>query len=408
MEPLDISNLLDRDVKLKLTEINLINQSERKRVDSFFIHQCIIRRFKYYYRNDYDLLLKFRHDIESKLRQFKLRPTPKLFFELSSTELALRSMNFLGNEKHRSLLRSETSGTELRDEFYEYLNLKRMIFPKIDSFLNNNQLDEIIKILKSNLEFCEALFGKYNIFDCYSLFSMTVYIDFDIFLKFYLGSRHTKSNAYVFSEDVDPSAWWLYSKADKISDSNIYISIQSNCFIPYFYSSNVSVITDNDNDIVINGINSKNSIYLKVRVDQIPINIDAAVQYFKCAALELLMDHYKFRANINDEKFENSEFVKSYEKNVYFIKQWNCINRIILGLWCWDIAKNENFSPKKAADEVIKILPKHHLQYEASSIDSYYENISDIISFKKRKLNEVTLDKFLTGSDSIILGQRNN
>ena len=105
--------------------------------------------------------------------------------------------------------------------------------------------------------------------------------------------------------------------------------------------------------------------------------------------------------------FENSEFITSYEKNVYFIKQWNCINNIILGLWCWDIVKNENYGPKKAAEELIKKLPKN-LKYEASSIDSYYENISGNISFKNRKLKQTTLDKFLTGSDSIILGQRNN
>ena len=403
----DVSNLLDRNYKLKSNKINLINQTERKRVDSFFIHQCIIRRFKYYYQNDYDLLLKFRHDIESTLSQFKIWPIPQLPIELSSTELALVSMNFLGKEKHRSLLRSKTSRTELRDEFSEYLNLKKLSFLLIDCYLDNNQLDEIIKILISNLEFCETLLSKYNIFDCYSLFSMTVYMDFEIFLKFYLESRLIKSNAYAFAEHIDRNALWLHSKADKISDSNIYISIKNNCFIPYLYSSNVSVITDKDNDITINGINSKNSIYLRVPVDQIPINIDAAVQYFKCAALELLMEHYRVRANIKDEMFENSEFITSYEKNVYFIKQWNCINNIIFGLWCWDIVKNENYGPKKAAEELIEKLPKN-LNYEASSIDSYYENISGNISFKNRKLKQTTLDKFLTGSDSIILGQRNN
>ena len=95
MKSPDISNHLGLNITLKKKEKEFVNQSERKRVDSFFIHQCIIRRFKLNYRDDYDVLLGIRHDIESILGKANIWPVPRLRFELSSTKITLASMNFL-------------------------------------------------------------------------------------------------------------------------------------------------------------------------------------------------------------------------------------------------------------------------------------------------------------------------
>jgi len=52
---------------MKKKALELMDQLDKKYIDSFFVHQCIIRRFKYYYRSDYDKLCIIRHDIESVL-----------------------------------------------------------------------------------------------------------------------------------------------------------------------------------------------------------------------------------------------------------------------------------------------------------------------------------------------------
>lgn len=239
---------------------------------------------------------------------------------------------------------------------------------------------------------------------------MTVYIQFDKFFKFYRDSYHGKNEVYKIFEDQDfaRGAKWLYSIESEI-ESNIYISITSNCCNHYFYSPNVDVIYDGDNDIVINGEKSQNSIYLKVSINQLPKNIDSAIEYYKNSIVDLLVNNFGSMENIEDDGFADSKFREFCDKNTYFIKQWNCIDNNILGLWCWDMVKDDGYTVAEAAEKISKSIVNNKLAaypYKETSIEEYYDRISSILSFKIGKKKKATLDKFVTGSNSIILGLR--
>ena len=395
---------------------NESGQLDRKIVDSFFIHQCVVRRFKFNYRNSYVELLQFRAEVESVLCRIGLVPIPNRINEISSVELAAALMNFLGKKNNRSTLSIE-SIEDMKDIFYGYINeypfanFGPLSGPPCPEYLNDEHLFEIISILKKNLNFCTELIEAYTFFDYYSLFSMTVDVDFECFFKFYLMSRDPKKvKSHFWSDELrDRGVRWLTlgnSELHKLQnniDSNIYISIKTKCFVPYFYSSNINVITDEANEVIINGEKSENSIFLQVAVNQIPINIDAAVQYFKHALLELLY-YNNDTPEARYEIFKNSDFVTSYEKKVFLIKQWNCINSIILGLWCWDLMKCKKYSKVDAVDKILKNLSKN-LNYTEASTSSYYDRIAKVIAINVKNKN--SLDRFITGSETIILGVRN-
>lgn len=388
-------------VPLELSSKKPLEPSQKKRIDSFFIHQCIIRRFKDNYRADYDALLSIRNDIESVLCLPGLRAVPKHQFEISSAEVAMASMSFFENNRNRNLLASATA-KHIRDRLYKHLSLSIKNSFDVRHYLSEDNMDNILNILEKNIVFYEELVRKYNIFDYFSLFSMTVYISFETFYKFYRESFHGKTEVYWLFENVTREAKWLYAMEYEI-DSNIYMSITSNCCNRYFYSSNVDVIDDDDNDIVINGIKSHNALYLKVSVDQSPSNIDAAIEYYKDAIVEQLVNNFYCMANTQDDGFGNSNFMKFYNKKAYLVTQWNCIDNNILGLWCWDLVKNEDNTVAEAAYKIAKSAP-----YEEASIRKDYDEIDGILSLKFRKKKKVTLDKFVTGSDRIILGLRMN
>ncbi|MDP1688892.1 MAG: hypothetical protein Q8L47_02055 [bacterium] len=385
---------------LELSSKKPLEPSQKKRIDSFFIHQCIIRRFKGNYRADYEAILSIRNEIESILCLSGLSAVPKNEFEMSSTEVAMASMNFFENSRNRNLLISATA-KHTRDRFYKHLSQSINSTSDIKDFLSEDNANEILEILQKNIEFYDALIYKYNIFDYFSLFSMTVYIPFDKFYTFYRESFHGKTELYWLFENVTREAKWLYvNDCECEIDSNIYISIISNCYSRYFYSSNISIFDDDDNDIVINGDRSTNALYLKVPTDQSPNNIDGAIEYYKNAIVEKLINSFGCMSNTQDDGFENSKFMRLCNKEAFFVTQWNCIDKNILGLWCWDLMKNDGNTKESAVGKISERTYKPE-----SSIKNYYDNITRIISFNKKE-NEETLDKFVTGSDKIILGLR--
>ena len=301
--------------------------------------------------------------------------------------------------QNRKLLASKNAKHK-RDEFCKHLSacIKRILSIEID--LSEDNIDKIINILEKNIDFCEALISKYNIFDYFSLFSMTVYIPFDKFYKFYRDSFHDKTELPLCFKNVAREAKWLYAMEDEI-DSNIFISKESHCYIGRFNSPNVHVIDDYYNDIVINGIKSQNALYLKVSLDQSPSNIDRAVEYYKNAIVDKLINKHGCMANTNDDGFGSSKFMKFYNKGAFLVTQWNCIDNNIIGLWCWDLVENEHIAEAKAIEVIAKSAP-----YEKSSIRKDYDEIDGILSRKSCKKKKITLDQFVTGSDRIILGIR--
>lgn len=359
---MNTNNVLDEEIApIQKKDLVLVEQSQKKRMDSFFIHQCIIRRFKHNYPTDYDALLTIRNEIESVLCLSGLREVPKDQFELSSTEVTLALMGFIENNRNRNLLKYEED-KHIRDRLYKHLNVTIKSTLDIKDYLSECDMDRIIDFLKKDVGFYKALIKKYNMFDYFSLFSMTVYIPFDKFYKFYRDSFHGKNKVYGALENVTREVKWLYTMEYE-NDSNIYISIVSDCCNSFFYSSNVQIIDDERNDIVINGVKSHNALYLKVPVNQSPNNIDAAIEYYKDAIIEQLINNFGCMVNIHDDGFESSKFLKFYNKDAYLVTQWNCIDNNIFGLWCWDLVRNENNTETKAASDIAAIaLPLQALQ----------------------------------------------
>jgi|GEM_PF-2730486 len=386
---------------LKPSQKKQLEPLQKKRIDALFIQQCIIRRFKHNHSADYDALLTMRNDIESILCDAGLNAVAKNQFEVSSTEVAMAIMSFLENGKNRHLLTNE-SASIIRERLSKHLSLSQKSRLLIERYLHENEIQDIIHILEKNVKFYEYLKIKYNIFDYFSMFNMTAYIPFDKFYKFFRESTKDKTQHYPIADEVTREAKWLYA-IDSALESSIYLLITNHCCNRHFYSTNVDIIDDVDNEIVINGIKSHNAIYLKVPIDQSPNNIDAAIEYYKKAIIEQLINHLGCLANCQDKGFLDSKFLKFISNESYFVTQWNSIENNIIGLWCWDLVKIDSKTEAEAIEIIAETVP-----YEAISIKKNYNRIEDILSVNRGSKKKTSLDHFVTGSDKIILGLRMN
>lgn len=393
----------------------LIEQLDKKRIDDFLAHQCMVRRFQSLDGTDYQALRAVRDDLETTLSDVGLRRDPSPPILPSSTAMLRLCMEFLESGTKRELLQGGNTteiGTALLKDFSREYDEATL------SLLSKRELARLAEKMTLASQLCGCLHSKYNFFDYFSLIAMSVKVDFPDFYRLYLGAYHKKLKLWAPVESTDQrEVNWLFLKEPGLP-ADIDLVVNTACGIPRFYSPNIDIFSDAENAVTLNGKRSKDSVYMRINLDWAPGDIDHAITYFKQTLVQLLIQKHGSRAAVYNEEFEQSGFVSNWSTQVNIVSQWNMVTNSILGLWCWDLVEANGMTAAAAArqiqleiEEIGKTLATSTPFYPSDRIAKYHDIIARIISSGElrntSRKSPKTLDEAITGRAGLTLGRRN-
>lgn len=401
MEDFTVEGAISFDAQIKKI-INNGRLEGLERADSFFLQQILVRRFKLNNREEFDALVGIRESIEESMKSCPLPYCTPAASPIDSTDAVYAVMSLLF---YQSKYSEHVSIDFVRQELTTYI-LSRHAIPFIVA-ISEELVELVIVYLDLIQDKFDSIVDGLNYFDFYSPLEMSLEVDFQKLLYIY----HT-----------------TFYDVEQFISFNVYAGFQANeikwCYgtdsnskeLQYFYNlglpqyrGNVDIIvnkgdkSDNDNNVVINGYSTSNSLYIKIPLNEPPKMLDRKIDRVKF----LLNTHYS-----NDNSLSASKLKQ--QDTCCLLKESRSISKVIYALACWDIAKRTPKSTVNSALETLsndidcinEILSDNQIEkeiraYSEDSAKKYNDWMTSLIKGKVR-----TLDDFLTGNATEHIGKK--
>ncbi len=392
---------------------NTVQIDHLRRIDDLIVLQHAIRRFRLHHEVDFRKLLELRKELSETLRE----ELPKNLGEVFSDDLYAQSlwccMRFL--DSRANLQKLEQNGLEwvlpaLTDDLKDIFSAH--------TFMHIDCLDvtALAKILVKFGPDITDISRRSNYTRFYSLLGLTSYVPGHKFYTHYINAKlgHHRIKPHMEGPLVNEEALWMFS-IESDCDDDFSPLIQTSCGTPLRTSKNIQIYGGHQHSISINNILLKNRLVLSVPTNETPDRIDDALREFRAALMQEFINNCGGYFNVSTDDYNNSIFMTQYTHEVCLIKDWDQVQRRIVGLWSWDIAclegKTVPFANEHVTNELERLKTKfrHGLPlYSTDTVFGYYEATAKEIGPRPpKKASEPTnIDRFVTRSN-VILGSTN-
>lgn len=394
----------------------------QKVLDTFFIQQCIVRRF---YENNTELfekLVSFRNQLELIIQK-------DLGCTIRQTHAVYYIMNSMQNSKVSSLLEhNDLEGC--RDFLFDKLEPMHDIFrAEVKDLLSDDTINEVIKLMNNSISLIFDIMNQTNIFRYYTLYASTIIVNFEDLMVIQKLAETKQVPTYTFTAEYSPphTKWisLIYRPLARNPEQtfenlklgsiyrDLYCLIKCGGIMRKFNSENIKIIDDRIGDVVIDGKKSDGRLYLSVPYTKIPIDIDEALRLFKNSITGLLIDEGFFRYNTDDADYWHSNFYNKNEgantphnrgeTNIVLVKQKNSFLKLQSGLLVWDKVKIGKNTIEYSLEEASNFIEKHSSYSRSeSSIKKDYDFIATLINQDSKSGNDI-LSKVLSKRNSIVV-----
>jgi hypothetical protein len=206
---------------------------------------------------------------------------------------------------------------------------------------------------------------------------------------------------------------WMYS-ASQGPDDDLFSLLNSRDYHPWHSSRNIKIFGDSQHTIEINGHLLENHLILCVPTNETPDNIDAALEEFRLALLQKFRENIGGHYAISESEFDESIFMNQLVHNPCLIKDWDQIQKFMIGLWTWDRHWFNKETISNACENILDQIETIKEEIGATGIYPYsnitvkrfYEDSAKEIRAHspKEPLSSAKIDQFVTRTQSVILG----
>jgi len=392
-------NLLDA------THIDLL-----RKADEIITLQHVIRRFRNHHNADSNKLLALRTELHEHLSEGIPENSKTQDYNKLYADLLWYYMGFLDSRENRRRLKEDGIEWALAKTEREVEEIVggNFFVPVTMDMLDVAGLASIL--LKFN-EDIEDIYERLNYTHLYSLLGLTSYISGEHFYERYINAK-CDNHRIRWSGEIDGlsgDAKWLYT-IDAVGESKFSPMVHTNCSAPLARSTNIQIFGGSQHTVSINNIPLQNRLVLSVPTNETPDRIDDAIREFREALMQEYVNNCGGYFNISAPEMDTSIFMSMFNHEPCLIRDWDQLQRHIVGLWVWDIAnagsKLEETCPNITEKiEILKSDLNHpFLVYTESTVHGYYEKTAKDIGPRtlKAQSQQTDIDRYLTRSAEII------
>lgn len=384
-----------------------IDADHLKRADEILVHQHVIRRFRLHHRDDFNKLSQLRCALDqileddASLEGFLYYPQTKLLSCCMNFFESRENWEAFENGKHQFIFE------KLRIELNE-------IFPLhfLAPYQENQTMLNLMEVLNRFSHDVTDIINRLNYFRYYSLFGMSSFIDGESLYEHYIKAKFGKYKRISLSAEAKPrkEALWMFTETSTHKPEFSAIT-ETSCFRPKYTSKNINFFGGSQHSILVNDHPIEDRLILAIPTKEIPDRIDEALREFRRAWIQ---EYSRNIASIDDEQissFDESIFMTLFSHTPCLLKDWDQLQRQIVGLWAWDTACLEKKSVPVACEQIENALEEIHAEfgeekpYSFKSVkeDSYEKTAKEIGPRPpKKQLNPTRIDSFVTYPDTIL------
>lgn len=396
-----------------------------KRIDAIVVQQHVIRRFKSRHRSDYDHLIGMRRELDEFLATKGLEISPNQGLEVSRPRMLSCIMNFCESESNVELLQNGSLAL-----IHEHIRAHVSAFA--DRILRNPLLGDLdlphlSDILIRYSAGLAEMHRRLNYFSYYNPYGLTSEVSGEKLYTHYIRAKtgctsHSGSETDCASEDMHHEmALWLYTD-EAAQDMDLSALVETRCYLPS-NQTDVKIFAGWQNEILIDKVEADNHLVLVVPITEFPVRIDSVMEEFREALLYNLIRRSRYDGDNADkaDSFYESAFANTLAHHPCLVRSFAGIQMIFLGLWAWDLVELGEERAANASEAVLNRMRKLTTELgERSGIsipgdsDSIRKNGYDKVvtiagsatgSRKRKKQRSSRIDKYLTGSRNIVLGE---
>ena len=393
----------------------------QKLLDSFFVQQCIVRRFYKKNTEVFEKLVSFRNQLELIVEK-------DLGCSVPQAHVVYYIMNAMQNSKVLSLLENDDL-TECRDLLFDILEPMDCVFQtEVKNLLSDDTINEIIELMGDSVSIIFDIMNKTNVFRYYNIYASTIIVNFEDLIVIQKLAEVGKIPTTIFAEKSPPLTKWLglvYMPSEKSTEQifedlklgstyrDLYCLIKCGGITRKFNSENIQIIDDRIGNVVIDGKKSDGRLYLSVPYTKTPTDIDEALRLFKNSLTGLLIDEGVYRYNTEDEDYWQSKFYNKNDgantpngrgdTNIVLVKQKNSFLKLQSGLLVWDKATRGKNTIEHSLEEASNFIEKHETYSRSeSSIKKDYDYVAALINADSKSDNNI-LSKILSKRNDVVI-----
>ena len=323
-----------------------MNPSHKKTINhlnsDFFNLQFTVRRFYKESPDDYEKVVRIYRAFENfvlentsvsfscdaKLLSIYSDPLPLCNDHLIQAFAIYKCMGLFETDKRKHAIRDRNIDF-LFEAFFDDSNY---IQDKSDNKIKRQFIANLFELLKEHIDTVEELQKKYNYFDYFSVYSMSLKCSFDEIYKAYIAQYHLLTEEDKLLDQTDTYNRWIVElPLDEHPDFvRLYFFV---CFSPepkQHFQSGRTYFRPASND-------KPETAFLEVFIENGAQDIDPLLGQFKSLVTQRMN---RLIENSVGESFcfFNSDFYKSRPKfsTENGVTQSDSVLVNILGLWCWD------------------------------------------------------------------------
>lgn len=219
----------------------------------------------------------------------------------------------------------------------------------------NSTLQPTLDFLAEQLPVIESLIKRFNYFDHCSLMSMASLCRGEDFLHAY-GSAWLRpvtkwaKELQALNEAENKRGFDLFWIPTLSWSLDLKCAVGASWMPERFLSSSVHILDSRTAPVMEVDGPLQEALYLRIDLCRAPVDIDAALTYFRGALLERLSEvHGSIDCAPGADEFLKTAFALTKSSPAKLFKDYQTLASTIRGLWCWDLTELQNMSGAQAA-----------------------------------------------------------
>ena len=431
-----VSNEEARKTQIAKHAKKLRDLHDLKRIDAIVVQQHVIRRFKFQHGACHAALLGMRGALDDFLAEKGLEIACGQDGYISRPQLLACVMNFCWKKGNVETLRSGKLSAihkDLEDHILEFFERSRDC-----PLLESGDIPRLTKILLRYSPDVAEMHRRFNYLTYFSPYGMTSEVSGEKLYTHYLRAKTGRAplspillgsanialspsptdipDVTVNADLPEAEARWLYTRETE-QDEDLSALVQARCYLAS--SLDCKVFAGWKSEILIDGVAANDYLVLAMPVSRFPAKIDAVLEEFREALLFELTARTRLVGDNIDraEVFYESAFANTLSHHPCLVTSFEGIQTKLLGLWAWDLGEAEAINSQKASEavcngvEALKVKlgkPRGIVIPAWESVEKNgYNNVSAFVKrpSTRRKQAPTDIDRYLTGTRTIILGE---